>query len=1040
MKGIEIINASAGSGKTYSLTARVIEKLQSSLEPEALMATTFTNKAAAELRERIRLELLKNDRTNEAQRIFDGFVGTVNSICARLLTEYALEAGLSPALDVLPEEDSARLFNIAISNVINKHADAIEPMAKRLGRDGSGSKYQNADWREDVQRIVELARSNQLDSKDLSRCAEQSWKSISDLFGPPLDNDISAQFTDHVTTAIRELGQIEKPKKGTQTALTDLEELKRKIDRNIDIPWIEWIRISKLGTVKESEILLEEVKTAAANVLNHPGFQDDVRQVITGVFKCAADALLSYKIFKQKQGLMDFVDQETMVLDLARNNPAFRDSMRDRLQQMMVDEFQDTSPIQLALFLQLNELTGQSVWVGDPKQAIYGFRGTDPQLMEEVIKQSSGNSTLSKSWRSREALVQFCNAVFSEVFHDMGRDKVCLDIPDERKETAAGGWIESWNLPVKNNPDEAYAIANGVKDLLKRNKDIKPTDIAILCRKNDSCGTIAASLEALGIRASAAQGSLMDTKECRLAMAALRYMQDKRDTVALAEIVHLSHKHSDHTGWLASLVQDRNDAMDKWRKDPLVNGLDKARDTLKHRTPIEALENAISNVELIRTLKSWPGSAKRMKNLDLLRGVCIEYLDQCRARRSAATVAGFINYFQDAETGQAEGSGVQTVQVLTYHRAKGLEWPIVILTNLNSNTRSTAFGSDVVPAPVFDPSDPLADRSIHFWPWPFGSQKKVPELDNRLVNRIEEIRAMEKARKESNRLMYVGMTRARDGLIFAVRKKITKTKIALETSWLDELTDSEGNSVIKLPLQSGKHTLEIGGDSVDITVREYSEIEDDSEDVVQEQENYFSPIIESIPEYPPARISPSGSIMQEAELSRVKVNLAAELGERIAVKGKPDFSAVGNALHGFLGLDHPGADTSKMNDTASSILKRWGVDNSLTPSDMLEARERLHKFIGDKYPDAKVLCEWPITLSNAENQLMNGWIDMLLELPDGYVIIDHKSYPGADAEEHAKQYASQLTIYKEAIEKATGKDVVATLVHMPVVGKVFEVV
>jgi ATP-dependent helicase/nuclease subunit A len=67
---------------------------------------------------------------------------------------------------------------------------------------------------------------------------------------------------------------------------------------------------------------------------------------------------------------------------------------------------------------------------------------------------------------------------------------------------------------------------------------------------------------------------------------------------------------------------------------------------------------------------------------------------------------------------------------------------------------------------------------------------------------------------------------------------------------------------------------------------------------------------------------------------------------------------------------------------------------------------------------------------------MQGWIDMLLELPDGYVIIDHKSYPGSDSEEHAKQYAPQLAVYRSAIEKTTGK-VIATLIHMPVIGKVF---
>ena len=153
MREIELINASAGSGKTYSLTERVIKELKGDVTPEALMATTFTNKAAAELRERIRLELLKHGKPDEAQRIFDGFLGTVNSICARLFKEYALDAGLSPALDVLPEEDGSRLFNIAIAKVINEQSEKIEPVARRLSRDGGGSGYgKHPDWRDDVQR------------------------------------------------------------------------------------------------------------------------------------------------------------------------------------------------------------------------------------------------------------------------------------------------------------------------------------------------------------------------------------------------------------------------------------------------------------------------------------------------------------------------------------------------------------------------------------------------------------------------------------------------------------------------------------------------------------------------------------------------------------------------------------------------------------------------------------------------------------------------------------------------------------------------
>ena len=1038
MKGIELINASAGSGKTYRLTELVVEKLRGEVAPEGLMATTFTNKAAAELRERIRLQLLKHGKSSEAQRIYDGFVGTVNSVCARLLTEYALDAGLSPALDVMPEDDSERLFQIAIAGVIESHADTMEPAARRLSRTGGGTKYQAlGDWRADVRTVVELARANQLGSEDLRECARTSWDSLNDLLGPVGIEDTGGQLDAAVQTAITLLQQIDEPKGKTTESLKKLKDFKRK-RRNSDVPWSEWVRLAKADTNKDGEGRLDEVNRLAGDVCKHPKFQEDVRRVILGVFECAGEALQAYDAFKRKQGLMDFVDQETMVLALARDNAAFRASMKDRLQQMMVDEFQDTSPIQLALFLKLNELAGQSVWVGDPKQSIYGFRGTDPQLMEEATKEFEVTQILDESWRSREALVDFSNAVFSKVFHETDVKNVFLKIPDAREDAARGGWIESWNLPAKNKDAEALGLASGVKDLLSRRKYIKPGDVAILCRTNNQREAVAQSLEVLGIRASAGQGSLMETRECRLALAALRYMHDRRDTVALAEIVHLSSGHADHGQWLAALMQKKADATTEWMNDPLIAGLTEARDGLKHRTPLEALELAIDQADVMHTLKSWPNVTMRVSNLDALRGACCEYVDQCRARRSAATVAGFINYTREAELTQAQGSGEQTVQVHTYHGAKGLEWPIVVLAGLDTIFEDGAFGINVVPASEFNLDDPLANRSIRFWPRPFGAQKILPELDTRLAERAEEIEAQARGKEEARRLLYVGITRARDGVVFAMRKHVTKTATSLKTRWLDQLTDEAGKPVLRWPLESGEHVLKVGDSSIAVTVREFSAEGIDEEIEMFEPDNYLAPTTQDVPEYPPARLAPSGLIGDE-DYADVEVQSLADLGERIEIKGQPDMASLGNAMHGFLGVDKSGVAEVRQLDMATELLHRWDVEKSISPADMIVAGERLEGFIEKNYPEAKVRREWPITLINGKGQLLQGWIDMLLELPEGYVVIDHKSYPGADALEEAKKYVPQLAVYKEAIEKATGKNVVATLIHMPVLGQMFDV-
>ena len=1041
MKEIELINASAGSGKTYNLTSRVIEELKGDVTPEALMATTFTNKAAAELRERIRLELLKHDKPDEAQRIFDGFLGTINSICARLLKEYALDAGLSPALDVLPVEDGSRLFKIAIARVINEHAETIEPVARRLSRDGGGSGYgKRPDWRDDVQRIVDLARSNNMDNNDLKDFASGSWEPLQDLFGNPCDTEIREHLEHAIQQAIQDLKQIQSPKKTTQSSLDKLKKINQNIQRGFVIPWMEWVRMSKLGTNKDGEGLLDDVNRIAREVMRHPDFQADLRQMIYGVLQCTGEALTYYEKFKQKQGLMDFVDQETKVLDLSRNNDAFRASIQDRLQLMMVDEFQDTSPIQLALFLELSSLSGRSVWVGDPKQAIYGFRGTDPQLMDQATTLLKNTSTLDKSWRSRETLVKFTNALFSEVFHWLGKDKVMLHIPDERKDDAKGGWIESWNLPVKNFNDESMAIASGVKDLLSRRADIRAGDIAILCRKNDQCEAVSANLETIGIRASVAQGSLLDTRECSLAIAALRYMRDSRDKIALAEIVHLSPIHSYHDQWLSSVVAEKNEGMDKWRDDPIIVALDQTREGLNHWTPIEALETAIAKVQMIPTLKCWPNYSMRVNNIDKLRGVCIEYMDQCRARRSPATVNGFIKYLSDLKPapGQAQGSGDKTVQVLTYHGAKGLEWPVVVLTSLDSASKAGAFGADVVAAPLFDPANPLDERSIRFWPWPFGSQKSFPKLDNKLAERKEEITTREQAKKESHRLLYVGMTRARDGMVFAIRKHVTQKATSLKTAWLDELTDSTGNPLLAWPLGTGEQVLKIGEFAMPVMVNEYSPEEDSEETGLTEEDNYLKQGIH-VKEYPPASVSPSSLMVNHDAMAGIKVQMIADFGCRMEIKGNPEMDAVGNAIHGFLAVDHSGFAIQQKIEIAWRLLDRWGVDKAIDPNDLMAAEERLKAFINESYFGAQISREYPVSLRNNAFQQMQGWIDMLLELQEGYIVIDHKSYPGADAEKHVKKYAPQLEVYKEAIEKATGKNVISTLIHLPVIGKIFEI-
>lgn len=1033
MKNIELINASAGSGKTYTLTARVVELLKNGMAPESLMATTFTNRAAGELRERIRVELLKNNQQDEANRINDGFIGTVNSICARLLKEYALDAGMSPAVEIMPEEDSSTIFRISIDHFLDKYADQIEPLARRMEIDGSGQGMQGkADWRDDVKRIVDLARNNQISVTDLKLCSDHSCQTIQELFPEPAQSDLDQELYEAIKYAVSSLYQMETMTKTTQSAFEELKNCKNRFEHN-RLTWSDWARLSKLKSAKDGQDVIFPVNAIADNVLNHSKFQTDVKQLIESVFACAIDALQGFETYKQKQGLMDFTDQETHVLNMAQHNIPFRLSVSNRIKTLMVDEFQDTSPIQLALFLALNELVEKSVWVGDPKQAIYGFRGTDPQLMNEVVALIGESQVLDSSWRSKENLLDFTNALFCEVFHKMGKAKVCLKVPPARALKAKGGNLEVWHLNAKNISEDADSIANGVRDLLERFPEIKPGDIAVLSRTNNNCMQIAASLEKLGVRVSVGQGMLLDTKVSGLALAALRYMNNQNDTVALTEIVQGILKPGENSDWLSELMTNPLETIEGWQTDPIIARLNEGRNSIKFWTPVEALEQAISRIDLINLVKSWPNPDLAVSNLDVLRKICHEYIDQCSSHRSAASVDGFITYLKDSEAKQAQGIGQHTVNVLTYHGCKGLEWPWVVLTGLDTEPKTRIFGVNIEAALQFDPADPLADRKIRYWPWPFGAQKSYPPLDYEIDRLPIKSSAQETAEQEAQRLLYVGMTRAKDGLVLAMRKATTSKGESLKTAGLDALKNSIGEKVISWNTENESEQIQVGDAKIPIITFQYGPDSDGLATVSSAEEEYL-PIIKSSPkDYPEARISPS-KLTQTVDTDGESWGIMSQFKTRINIKGKPAMDILGSAIHTYLGIDYAELEEVEQMTVARKIIKNWGMDTIVDPEEVVLAGQHLVEFLEKNYPGHKTYKEWPMSMRNQDGQVMQGWIDLLLETEAGYVIIDHKDYPGQDAIERAKKYTPQLKAYKEAVETATGRPVIDIIIHLPVSG------
>ena len=1044
MNTIELISASAGTGKTYRLTELIVEAVRTGVPPERIMATTFTVKAAAELRSRVRESLTTQGHPDLGARVADAYIGTVHSLCFRLLTEYAVDAGISPDVEVLPEGDADRIFNAAVATAIDSVADVMEPAARRMGRTGEGAGYaQERDWRVDVRAVVAAARANGMTAADLRVQADETialWEeTVSTAGRPPTTDELIAA----ATAALEQLESIAAPRKGTQDVAETLRGFLSDSLAGRSVPWRGWVELATAEPKQDAMGVLDGVHRIARRVCESPEFLTDLRTMVTGVYSCAAEALDQFTDYKRQRGLTDYDDLEASVLALLKERADVQRGIRERIEIVMVDEFQDTSPMQLALFLELHRVVGRSVWVGDPKQAIYGFRGTDPTLMTRIAQLFESKETLSRSWRSRQAILDITNAIFTQALHDTPREQIELSLPAERAEKGAGGRVSAWYLDSKNKSEDANAIAAGVVAFLRRHPDVPAGDIAILCRSNGHCAAVAEALVARGVRASVSAGLLSETREAQITLAALRYLADADDTLALAQLMVLLSAEDD---LLPALLTAPAETMTAWREEAVPAELSRIRREGDHISIAEALDAVVAATDLMTLVSSWSRPDVRRANVEALRGLVSEYEEVQRAARSPASLHGFVAYIGESDAGQAQGSGSGSCVVTTYHGAKGLEWPVVVLAELDKTYDASVFGVHVVPAPRFDPEDPLAGRRIHYWPWPFGSKKKFSHLDALLDVTPLQQQVRSAGNDESVRLLYVGSTRARDHLIFAVRNARKHGLAKPADGWLQRLTDSTERPLIRWPAAEGEQQLPVGTISVpvEITVQtpESGADEKAGEGAAAEGTPILLPVRsdrgggEQLPRHiVPSQITADASTYQAAEV--------ATIGAAITVPGvssgaDPDTTALGSAIHAVFAV----APAHRLPGKTEKILHRWGLGSETVAAiaaPVVGAVDALETFLKDRYAVTAFHREWPVFSRSEAGQVMRGWIDLLAETPDGWVIVDHKTYAGGDPLSTAAHYGPQLAHYRRTVEPATGKPVRETLINLVMQGVVYRV-
>ena len=594
--------------------------------------------------------------------------------------------------------------------------------------------------------------------------------------------------------------------------------------------------------------------------------------------------------------------------------------------------------------------------------------------------------------------------------------------------------------------DIAACVADGIRKLLDpktgraifdrqlgQPRPVAPGDIAVLCRKNQHARNMATALSAAGFTVSLGGAGLLATPEGCLALACLRRVADKDDSLAAAEVVALGTCGEPEV-WIAERLQflaANPGGADRWRldgpqADPRLVRLETVRAQSHWLSPTEALDLALAAGEVLATVTAWGPSperaAQRRANVEALRGMAGRYEDHCRSGRDPATVAGFLNWCavqqENGADAKASDPSPGAIQVLTYHGAKGLEWPVVLCTDLEEADPADLFDvQSVSPDAGKEVSfeNPLAGRSLRFWASPFGGNEAgIPLLHSIQQSALAQQREMQ-SRAEALRLLYVGLTRARD-LLILVRLP------GQELKWLDLLgTTALSTAVDEMKFASGKsvpcrtQTLlptQVTRQSSGAPLR------------------WLATATSSTPRVP-ATLSPSHA----EPVPEVTAAEPITYGSRLPVVGTVDEAALGDALHAILAAELLNPAKADREAKVREQLAGFGLATSLEAAAVVVMMDRFRADLVQRFSPTRVLVETPFSFPLPNGQRVSGVMDLLLETPTGWVLVDHKSYQGRRDQWAAKAltFSGQLALYAQALRK-NGMTLAEVWVHFPVGG------
>jgi len=816
------VSAGAGAGKTRVLVERYINILRHRQAAcDEILAITFTNKAAKEMKERIRAkatQLAEIAPTEEERRFWREVkgqleyapIGTFHSFCARALRENPVEAALDPNFAVLDQLEADLALDKALAEVLETGlAEAADWLDRLLGA------YDKPLIDALAPELYEKLAAQGLLGDDLAERLSLPYRqALAEVAGlkerlEQLCRDLIAA-KDLLKPKSAQLGRIErlsdnwsKVASAIQAAGSDDEAPYRVLHDYLD----GLDRRSKdkeiVSAIKDTLQDLDRVKADRAALALIP---DWCRLLLA--IKAAMDR------YKTEHRVLTFGDLEVQTARLLSSHPGVRRKYFSRIRQIMVDEFQDTNELQRQIVYLLaggdaDVLRGEKLFVvGDAKQSIYRFRGADVALFDRVKRdiEAGGGETvdLDVNFRSMDGLLDLYNECFAAIM-GTSDDTVAFQCLQAHRSTGETGQVRAEFIAIGKNEltdeqtareTEAAAIACRIKAMVAGQEqlidhDTSPRavsfgDIAVLFRTMKDVDMYAASLQTAGVPYYIVGGrGFYNCQEVQDILNLLKIVENRFQEAALAGVLRSPlfmladetlRRLKNHGGSLWRGLESHTE-MTELAADQLVAAA-KAWQVL---TRLRASRGSVGVADLIRQALAETGyqnfvltqfmGQQKYANLSKLISLAKNF-----AGKGLFTLGDFLRYVAKLVAGEVqEGEAVieseagDTVKLMTIHKAKGLEYPVVFVVDL-----SRKFKDETAPA-LLGTGGELG--------------VKVP-LDGGLVTTTPYIRiaAAEKrlAVLELKRLLYVALTRAKDYLVLsAADDKVTKDKTFSELgSWL----------------------------------------------------------------------------------------------------------------------------------------------------------------------------------------------------------------------------------------------------------------